>query len=217
MLFASITIVSCNPNPQLDTIPSLVSTITPTPTNLPTHTPTRAPIATATICPPSPLGQELPLPNDVKEFIGRYYQTPGRIVKGMRFYFYVPIGLETETRGANLIVGDAVMGDRHMLWLEKRICFIKGTESTPQSYSYYQVVDVVELPRVENNSVVDLNTCLINGTLARRTMGLGEVTDENNAPSKPLYAWQVNVEDEKIVPISTQNMKCYFDFSYAKP
>ena len=168
------------------------------------------------VCPPSPLGQELPLPQDMEGFIGRYYQNPGRIIEGIEFYFHVPIWLDSEIRETGLTLGDATMGDRHMLWLEKLICIVKAKESSPQGYSYHQVVDVIELPEVEGIYVVDLNTCLINGTLARNTVGMGKVTDESHAPSEPLYAWQVNINDEKIVPFSTQNMKCYFDFSYPK-
>ena len=207
--------IACNTDQLLGPTPTLIPTITHSSTYTPTVINTLAP--TGVVCPPSPLGQELPLPREVEGFIGRYYQNPGRIVTGMQFYFYVPIRLDAEIRETDLILGDATMGERHMLWLEKLVCIVEGTELSPQGYSYHQVVDVVELPQVEINYVVDLNTCLINGILARNTVGMGEVTDESNAPSEPLYAWRVNIEDEEIVPISTQSMKCYFDFSYPRP
>ena len=215
VVLASILMIACNTNQLSCPTSTSIPTFTPSPTDTPTAMNTLAPTEVA--CPPSPLGQELPLPQDVEGFIGRYYQNPGRKIVGMEFYFYVPIRLDVENRETSLILGDATMGDRHMLWLEKLVCIVKGTELSPQGYSYHQVVDVVELPQVESNYVVDLNSCLVNGILARNTVGMGEVTDESNAPSEPLYAWRVNVEDEKIIPVSTQNMKCYFDFSYPKP
>ena len=103
-----------------------------------------------------------------------------------------------------------------MVWLERLICSVKGTESSPQGHSYYQVMDVVEVPRWHDNYVVDLNTCLVNNRLAIGTFGVAETTNESNTPSEPLYAWKVNIEEMKIVSIETNNVKCYFDFSYPK-
>lgn len=216
MLFACIIITACETNQRFDLAPTVISTVAPAPTQSPTLTP----ILTATVCPPSPPGQEFPLPKDIKGFISRYYRTPGRVIDGMEFYMYMPIGFEVyadangewKTRDKGFNVGDASMGDRHMLWLEKNICTIEGTESSPQSYTYYQVVDVVELPPRENGFLINLNTCTNKDSPSKTIVGFGKVTTENRAPSEPLYAWEINIEAMKIVPIDTQNIKCYFNF-----
>ena len=213
---------ACGANQLSHSTPAVVSAITSVPTDTPTQAPTLSPTprntltTTAIVCPPSPLGQELPLPQDVEGFVDRYYQVPARIVEGMEFHFSVPIGLETE-KDTVLFISNPQMGDRHMLWLEKLVCNVEETESSPQGHSYYQVVDVVELPRWEENYAVDLNTCLVNSALAIGIVGLGEIPDDSSTPSKPLYAWKVNIENMEIVPIETQTVKCYFHFSRLKP
>lgn len=138
----------------------------------------------------------------------------------MEFYIYMPIGYETYTdtngetitRDKGFIVGDASLGDQYMLWLEKRICSVEGTESAPQSYSYYQVVDVVRLPPREKGLLINLNRCSDQGSPSKTIVGFGRVTSEDHAPSEPLHAWEINIEAMKIIPVDTRNIKCYFDF-----
>src|SRR5215213_8969538 len=154
MLLASIVMAACELNQKNDLPATSVTAVASTAADVTTRSPTLTAIPTTTVCPPTMLGQDLPLPDKIEGFIGRYYRTPGRVIDGLEFYMYMPIGFETytdtngelKTRDKGFIVGDASMGERYMLWLEKRVCSIKGTGSSPQSYSYYQVVDVVELP-----------------------------------------------------------------------
>jgi len=213
--------IACESNQQSSLTPTLIAN-----TELSTTTPQQTLLPTETICPPSPLGQELPLPQSIEGFVGRYFQSPGRVIDGMDFFGYVLVGFENYTdengesriKDKGYIVGNALMGETNMLWLEKRICSIMGNESSPQSYSYYQVVDVVELPRwVVYENLLSLNTCLVDGVLNPETYGFGKVTDESEAPSEPLYAWRADIENEKLIPVETQNVKCWFALLYPKP
>ena len=221
-ILVGILVISCEPKQQANPILTLIASTALSTNTLPQQTITPTEIE----CPPSPLGQELPLPQNIEDFIGRYYGTPGRVIEGMEFFGYVLVGFETyidengesHIRDKGYIVGSALMGDKYMLWLEKRICSIKGTDLSPQSYSFYQVVDAVELPRrVVYENILSLNTCLVNGVLDPETYGFGEVTDESDAPSEPLYAWKADIENEELIPIETQNVKCYFALLYPKP
>jgi len=46
---------------------------------------------------------------------------------------------------------------------------------------------------------------------------LGKANNGTEAFSEPLYAWKINIQEEAILPIETEDVKCDFDISYPKP
>jgi hypothetical protein len=211
VLIAGIMITACNTNlPVSPTITFTPPTAISTNTSITILLPSNTPAPTEITCPPYPLVEDLPLPNNVEEFIGRYVQIPGRI-EGIQLHWYSPMGPDGSDFNDEYIVSDPAMDEKNMLWLEKRIC---ATLSRP---SYYRIVDVVELPTMTDDEITNLTTCLINGSLSPRIIGVGKINNGSGKFSEPRYAWQINISNEAIVPVETGNVQCDFDMSYPQP
>jgi hypothetical protein len=93
-------------------------------------------------------------------------------------------------------------GENKMLWLEKL------THRDPSGKVYWEVKDILELPKVDGDVVLIPDGCLLNKKLDSEIFVIGNVTNETI-----LFAWRANTKLGIFEIISANGIECLTDKS----
>src|SRR5260221_2750368 len=129
-----IILASCTPNTSLrgtDTPNVSINSETPIPTMPPSS------------CPPANLVYDLHAPENVDELIGKYFShsIPQHHLEDIRFRLMLFLN-----NSSNYVLAWIDVGNKSALILGKIICDGKITQTSPQTYVFYQIKSVVLLP-----------------------------------------------------------------------
>jgi hypothetical protein len=143
----------------------------------------------------------------VDELIGQYFSHPmpqrhldDIRVRLMRFL----------NNSSSYVLAQVNVGCKNTLMLGKIICDGKITQTSPQTYSFYQIKSVVLLPNGNEHEHLSLNCSSVDGVFDGSLAGWGYYEPNVNENKKPQFAWRVNELTESLAEIETVNIKCWF-------
>jgi len=201
IIFLFIFLVSCTPST------SLRGTDTPSASII-----SEMPIVTSTpiSCPPTSLIYDLHAPENVDELIGQYFShpIPQHHLDDIQFRF-----MRFLNNSSSYVLAQVDVGHKNTLILGRVICNGKITQTSPQTYGFYQVKSVALLPNGNEHEYLSLNCSSVDGVFDGSVAGWGyydPAIDKNNKNKKPKYAWGVNELTESLAEIKTDNIKCWF-------
>ena len=201
IIFLFIILASCTPST------SLRGTDTPSvPINSETPIDTLTPIS----CPPVSLIYDLHAPENMDELIGQYFShpIPQHHLEDNRFRV-----MRFLNNSSSYILAQVEVGHKNTLMLGKIICDGKITQTSPQTYGFYQIKSVALLPNDNEHEHLSLNCSSVDGVFDGSVAGWGyydPTVNKDNKNKKPQYAWRVNELTESLAKIETNNIKCWF-------
>jgi len=200
-IFLFIILASCTPSASFrgtDTPSLFINSETPTPTFTPAS------------CPPASLIYDLHAPENVDELIGQYFSHPIPQPQLEDIQFRV---MRFLSNSSSLVLAQVNVGHKNTLMLGKFICDGKLTQTSPQTYGFYQIKSLVLLPNGNEHEYPSLNCSSVDGFFDGSVAGWGyyePTKDKDNKNNKPQYAWRVNELTESLKEIETDNIKCWF-------
>ena len=158
-------------------------------------------------CPPANLVYDLHAPENVDELIGKYFShpIPQHHLEDIRFRL-----MRFLNNSSNYVLAWIDVGNKSALILGKIICDGKITQTSPQTYVFYQIKSVVLLPNVTEHEYLNLNCSSVDGVFDGSVAGWGSYKPNVNENKKPQFAWRVNELTESLAEIETDNIKCWF-------
>ena len=168
------------------------------------------PTVTPASCPPASLIYDLHAPENIDELIGQYFSHPISQPQLEDIQFKV---MRFLSNSSSHVLAKVNVGHKNTLMLGKFICDAKLAQTSPQTYSFYQIKSVVLLPNGKEHEYLSLNCSSVEGVFGGSVAGWGyyePTRDKNNKNKKPQYAWRVNELTESLKEIETDNIKCWF-------
>ena len=165
---------------------------------------------TSASCPPASLIYHLQAPENVEELIGQYFShpIPQHDLEDIQFRM-----MRFLSNSSSYVLAQVEVGRKNTLMLGKIICDGKITQTSPQTYGFYQIKRVALLPDGNEQEYLSLNCSSVDGVFDGSIAGWGyyePTVDKNNKNKKPQYAWRVNELTESLAEIKTDNIKCWF-------
>ena len=202
IIFLSIILVSCtlSPLPKDTEIPSV-----------PVKSETPIPTLAFTACPPDHLIYDLHTPENINILIGQYFShpIPQHTLEDIQFRL-----MRFLNNSSSYVLAWIDVGHKNTLMLGKIICDAKITQTSPQTYGFYQIKSLVLLPDGNENEHLNLNCSSVDGAFDGSIAGWGYYEPNVNENKKPQFAWRVNEFTESLEEIETDNIKCWFGGAY---
>ncbi len=201
IIFLFIILASCTPST------SLRSTSTP---SVSINSETSIPMLTPASCPPAYLIYNLHAPENVDELIGQYFSHPMPPDHLDDIKVRVTRSL---SNSSSYVLGQAEVGGKNTLIFAKMICDGKITQTSPQTYGFYQIKSMALLPNSSEFEHLSLNCSTVDGVFDGSVAGWGyyePTVDKNNKNKKPQYAWRVDELTESLKEIETDHIKCWY-------
>ena len=200
-IFLFIILASCTPST------SLRGTDIP---NVSVNSKTPIPTLTPAACPPANLIYDLHAPENVDELIGQYFShpIPQHHLDDIRFRM-----MRFLNNGSSHVLAQIDVGRKNTLMLGKLFCDEKLTQTSPQTYGFYQIKSVILLPNGNEYEHLSLNCSSVDGVFDANVVGWGyydPAVNKNDNNKKPQYAWRVDEFTESLAEIETDNIKCWF-------
>ena len=193
-----IILASCTPST------SLKGTNTP---GIPINSETPIPTFTPSSCPPADLIYDLHTPENVNELIGKHFShpIPQHHLDDIRFRM-----MRFLNNSSNYVLAWIDVGNKSTITLGEIICDGKISQTSPQTYGFYQIKGVVILPNGKEHESLNLTCSSVDGVFDGSVAGWGSYEPNVNEYKKPQIAWRANELTESLAETETDNIKCWF-------
>ncbi len=144
-------------------------------------------------------------PSELRKYIGIIYPPVPTEIKGGG-----PGGIIFSPNGApDYLLEGFYKEDIHMLWFSKLI-------NRDSQGNYWQVLDILVLPKLENDEVFIPSGCMLKGKLDDELIAIGVLDDEayksRYLPNDHIkYVWRTNRAAEVFQQLPTDGVECYAD------